>query len=387
MIIGIDASNIGGGGGITHLKEILDEISKSNERFGIKQIVVFSSTKTLNEIADNEFISKVSFPQLNGSLLKRVIFQIFNYDREIKSRCDLLFSIAGDYFGNFKPVVGMSRNMLLYERDIWREIKQPKEVIRFWLNFQKQKRCFKNASGIIFISEYAKQYANNVLEISSIKQKIIRHGIAQNFKGEVKIQNDISKYTLESPFNFIYTSAVHVYKNQWNIVRAIANLRKKGYPITLTLIGGVAFKPAGKLLDKTIEEVDSKKEFIFPKGHISYSQISKEYKRASGIIFASHCENMPNILIESMASGVPILCSDKAPMPEFLKGNGFYFDPKDVKSIEDAIRDFLLAPDKREVMAKNNIQEIKNYSWDKTANQTFSFLSEIYLNEENENTK
>ncbi|WP_417619729.1 glycosyltransferase family 4 protein [Oceanihabitans sediminis] len=382
MVLGIDASNIGGGGGVTHLKEILLAISKSKERFGIEQIIVFSSTKTLNQITniDNDFIQKVTFPQFNGSLFKRVVFQMFKYDLEIYKRCDLLFSIAGDYFGTFKPVVGMSRNMLLYERDIWREIKQPKEIIRFWLNFKKQKCCFKNAAGIIFISEYAKDYANKVLEISTKKQTNIPHGISSMFNGEVQNQKELSSYSVEKPFNFLYVSTVHVYKNQWHVVRAVSNLRKKGFPITLTLVGGVIFTPAGELLNRTIRELDPSGDFIFYKGHIPYKEISSEYKKASGIIFASNCENMPNILMESMASGVPIICSNKQPMPEFLKQNGYYFDPKDVESIEKSIKDFLSSPKKRELMAKNNIKEINNYSWDKTAKHTFSFLSEIYLN-------
>lgn len=378
MRLGIDASNIGGGGGITHLKEILKSFSYSNEVFGITEIVVFSSQKVLDEIDDTSLISKISFPEFNRGLLRRVKFQIHGYDKEIKLRCDILFSIAGDYIGKFQPLVGMSRNMLLYERDIWREIKSPKEVLRFWLNFKKQQRCFTNASAIIFISEYAKQHANKVLDINNKEQIIIPHGVSSQFKGKVQKQKDISKYNFETPFNFLYVSTIHVYKNQWNVVKAIANLRQKGYPLTLTLVGGIIFEPAGKLLRSTIEEVDSKKEFIFFKGHIPYSQIAEEYKNASGIIFASHCENMPNILMESMASGVPIVCSNKAPMPEFLKDNGFYFDPKDVQSIELAIKDFLLSPETREFMAKNNIQEIKTYSWDKTAKETFSFLSEVY---------
>lgn len=379
MRLGIDASNIGGGGGITHLKEILKSISDPQELFGINEIIVFSSHKVLNELTDRKFVTKVSFPDLNKGLLKRVIFQKKHYDREIEKRCDILFSIAGDYFGRFKPLIGMSRNMLLYERDIWREIKNPKEVLRFWLNFKKQKRCFKNAAAIIFISEYAKQYANSVLDISKKEQIIIPHGVSSQFKGEVQKQKGISKYSFEKPFNFLYVSTVHVYKNQWNVVRAIANLRKEGYPVTLTLVGGVIYKPAGDLLRKTIAEVDPKRIFIENKGHIPYANISESYKKASGIIFASNCENMPNILMESMASGVPIICSNKAPMPEFLKDNGFYFNPKEVQSIENAIKDFLSKPSKREKMAYDNIEEIQTYSWDKTAKETLSFISEVYL--------
>ena len=39
-----------------------------------------------------------------------------------------------------------------------------------------------------------------------------------------------------------------------------------------------------------------------------------------------------------------------------------------------------VAPKERELMAKNNLQEIKKYSWSKTSNETFSFLTEIYSN-------
>lgn len=66
-------------------------------------------------------------------------------------------------------------------------------------------------------------------------------------------------------------------------------------------------------------------------------------------------------------------------MPEFLKGNGFYFDPKDVKSLENAILDFLSKPSLRETMAKNNLKEIERFSWDKTAQETFRFISNVYL--------
>ena len=177
MHIGIDASNVGGGGGITHLKEILLHYNQEKYKDTITSIIVFASQKVLNEIKSFEKLNKVTFPELNHGLFARVIFQITKYDKEIKSRCDILLSITGDYIGKFKPLVGMSRNMLLYERAVWLEIKQPKEVIRFWLNFQKQKISFKNSQGIIFISNYAKEYVKNILNLEGKECKVIHHGV------------------------------------------------------------------------------------------------------------------------------------------------------------------------------------------------------------------
>ncbi len=381
MRLGIDATNIGGGGGVTHLKEILNSFASLDYSSGIDHVFVFSSVAVLEQLPDSNKVSKVTFPDLNYGLVRRIRFQFLKFDSELRKRCDILFSITGDYTGSFRPLVGMSRNMLLYERDIWREIKQPKEVLRFWLNFQKQKICFNNSLGIIFISSFAKKYANEVLDIHKKKQVIIHHGISPQFRGEVRTQKPLSEYSFEKPLNFLYVSTVHVYKNQWNVVKAISNLRRKGYPVTLTLVGGVIFGPAGDLLTKTILEEDPTGKFVTNVGHIPYGEISRFYKKASGIIYASHCENMPNILIESMCSGVPIVCSNKAPMPEFLKDNGYYFDPKDVKSLENAIVDFLSQPFQRDQMAKNNLLEIENFSWRKTAEETFKFISHLYLHQ------
>ena len=62
-----------------------------------------------------------------------------------------------------------------------------------------------------------------------------------------------------------------------------------------------------------------------------------QFSKHDAVIYASSCENMPNILIESMASGLPIACSDKQPMPEFLKNGGYYFNANSVDSIQKAI--------------------------------------------------
>ena len=377
MKIGIDATNLGQGGGITHLKEILFQINKLPCKY-IEKIIVFSSKKVLDQLPDSDLISKLTFPLLNKSLFHRVIFQVLFFDKEINKRCDILFSITGDYLGRFKPLVGMSRNMLLYERSIWKEIEQPKERIRFWLNYHKQKRSFSNSTGIIFISKYARDFVSKQLDFSAKEITIIHHGVSNQFKGYVKPQNPINFYSIQNPYCLLYVSTVHVYKHQWNVVKAIGMLREKGYPVKLDLVGGVIFEPAGRKLQMTIQRIDPNHEFIYYHGNVPYEEIDNFYKSSDGIIFASTCENMPNILIESMASGIPIACSNKQPMPEFLKENGFYFDSKRVDSIVETLITFINSPIKRKINALNALNESSGYSWEDTSIKTFKFLKEIY---------
>ena len=77
---------------------------------------------------------------------------------------------------------------------------------------------------------------------------IIHHGISN--KSAIK---NLKTYSEKAPFRFLYISTVHVYKNQWNVVEAVSKLRIKGYPVQLTLIGDIIYKPSGNLLNNTIE--------------------------------------------------------------------------------------------------------------------------------------
>ena len=58
--------------------------------------------------------------------------------------------------------------------------------------------------------------------------------------------------------------------------------------------------------------------------------LPEHLREAELFVFASSCENLPNILIEGMAAGLPIACSRRPPMPEVLGDAGESFDPEAV---------------------------------------------------------
>ena len=66
MIIGIDATNIRSGGGITHLKELLNNSNPKNNNF--EKIIIWSSYLTLEKIENKFWIIKKSPKFLNKNL-------------------------------------------------------------------------------------------------------------------------------------------------------------------------------------------------------------------------------------------------------------------------------------------------------------------------------
>lgn len=378
MKLVIDATNVGGGGGVTHLYEILKnyEVFKNSE---ITKVIVYSSLEVqrnlegLHSIVSTSLYEFKTHEMLNRNLVFRLFFQLFLFDKILKQeKCDVLFSLTGDYLGKFDNVVGMSRNMLLYERDIWREIDSIKEKSRFYLNFIKQRRCFRNAKKVIFISNYAKDIVTNLINLSNTKLKVIHHGVADKFSFDVNTQKRLEDCSFESPFRLIYTSTIHVYKNQCNLVKAVDGLRKQGVPIELNLVGGIIYPKEGDRFLSLLEDLNS--DGIIYHGNVNYEQIQEMYAEMDGVVYASTCENMPNILIESMKTGLPIICSNKLPMPEFLEENGFYFNPKSIEDIRNNLLEYLNSPNQRYINAINAKESSNQYTWETTAKSTLNFI-------------
>ena len=126
----------------------------------------------------------------------------------------------------------------------------------------------------------------------------------------------------------------------------------------------------------TIKKVDPEGNFITYIPEITHLEMPNYISNHDGIIFASTCENMPNILIESMGSGLPIACSDKMPMPEFLCDGGYYFNANSISSICDSIIELLNDNNKTRKIQKN-LKLIRSLSWEETSKKTFSFIESV----------
>lgn len=375
MCLGVDASNIRSGGGVTHMVELLRAADPLE--YGFSKIIVWSSPATLNRTEDRPWLMKSSQPLLEKSFLYRSFWQRFRLSKLARmADCDILFVPGGSYTGDFRPMVTMSQNMLPFE---WRELRRYgwslvtlRLIFLYWI----QSKTFCQADGLIFLTKYAHDSVMRHLKANIDKTRIIPHGINSSFANPPRAQLSISSYSFNRPFRILYVSIVDVYKHQWHVAEAVSQLRKSGFPVVLELVGP-AYPPALKKLRQTTDKIDPTGEFVYYSGAITYIELPERYTKADLCLFASSCENMPNILLEGMLSGVPIACSNFGPMPEVLGDAGVYFDPESPNDIALALRRLINSPELRDKLSKASFERARVYSWQRCAQETFSFLSEV----------
>ena len=373
MHLGIDATNIHQGGGVTHLVQLLSAASPQDH--GISKVTVWCSPRIAQLFPKQPWLNIRSDTWLAGGSLKRFCFQHLLLSLEMRrAGCEIAF-----YPGSTLPVISLlpavtiSQNMLPFELD--------KAVLfgRCSLMYLKfcvlrllQSLSFKRAIGVIFLSKYAQDKINRCVNISGL-QALIPHGIEPRFIGKAQIQKSIEAYSIAKPFRFLYVSILMPYKHQIEVIRAIKELRNGGRPIALDLIGP-SWGWYGKAVQREVKNLDPDGAFIRYLGETPFDALHDAYQKSDAFIFASSCENLPNILIEAMASGISVACSSVGSMHEVLGAEGFYFDPEVVSSIKGTIDELMVSQEKRATYSQNGCQRAQGYSWASCSHRTFAFI-------------
>jgi glycosyltransferase involved in cell wall biosynthesis len=140
------------------------------------------------------------------------------------------------------------------------------------------------------------------------------------------------------------------------------------------LLAGGGSGRAQRLLDAELALTDPARRFVSTAGALRHDEIPPLLASADIFVFASSCENMPNALVEAMASGLPIACSSRGPMPEILRDAGVYFDPEDPATIAAAIEDIIRDRVLRMRIAHSAKGLSERYTWRRCARETLDFL-------------
>jgi len=375
MTIGIDAANLRGGGGVTHLIELLGAAEPARQ--GISRVVVWAGSRTLRAIGDRPWLEKRGPPELDRGLLARTWWQRARLPKAaLVAGCDLLFAPGGSYAVNFRPAVTMSQNSLPFESGEMRRYGFSWTTLRLLVLRWTQSRAFHSADGVIFLTSAAKATVLRVTGPLTAQCTIIPHGLNKRFRMGPKDQRSIDTYAAECPYRVLYVSIIDQYKHQWHVVEAIAMLRRQGWPLILDLVGP-AYPPALVRLDAAVSRFDPNGEWVQYHGAVAYTALHNFYAQADLGLFASSCENMPNILLENMAAGLPIACSNRGPMPEVLSDSGVYFDPEQPDTIARALRELIASPELRAVKSRASYSATLAFDWKRCADDTLSFLVRV----------
>lgn len=265
-------------------------------------------------------------------------------------------------------LVTMSRNMLPFDR-LERARYRPGYIkARLAVLERVLLRSMMSADLVIFVSDYALQVVTDRASGSIRRSIVIHHGVDERFRGGGCLPRP--KWLPEGDY-VLYVSNFEPYKHQLSVVRAFGRIRSNRVEsLKLLLVGPESSSRYSREVRHEIHRLGLGSD-VLVRGQIAHLELPAVYGYARVSVFASTCENCPNVLLEAMAAGRPLVVSNRAPMPEFARGSALYCDPEDPIDLARKIGCLLKDSNRSVNLGRLAAEEARKYDWTATANRTW----------------
>jgi glycosyltransferase involved in cell wall biosynthesis len=202
-------------------------------------------------------------------------------------------------------------------------------------------RSVRSAQRVVVPSAFVRDRAVELLALEPEAIRVIPHGL------------DHARFSPgggeREPF-LLYPARPWPHKNHARLYEAFALVRRERPGLRLVLTGGGhdAPVPAGVELA----------------GQVSLDELVSLYRRASALVFPSLYEGFGQPVVEAMACGCPVACSDIPPLAEVAGGAARTFAPGDPDAIAAAVLDVLADP---EPYRRRGLERAAHFTWSAAA--------------------
>ena len=367
MKIVINAFSARLGGGQTYLRNLLAYMPECD----VLEVLVYAPAEL--ELPAHPRLRRMITHWPTTNPLLRTFWEMLVLPGVLKrEQADALFC-PGGVVATIPPnrcrVVTMFRNMIPFDPLTRKNIPWGMQKLRNVILKRVMLKSMASADLTIFISDHAR----GVIEtMTRIKNPVtIPHGISRAFRSFDQALERPSFLPKEE--YLLYVSRFDVYKHHYQVVSAYARLPDTLRRRFALVLVGEADLPEAVRVRQLIEQLDVG-ERLQLLGAIPYSELPAVYHHAHLVLFASSCENCPNILLEALGAGRPVLSSNVMPMPEFGGDAVAYFSPFDPDDIAKTMKKVLTDNDYAQYLAAAAANRSAQYDWEYTAKATWTHI-------------
>jgi len=182
------------------------------------------------------------------------------------------------------------------------------------------------------------------------------------------------RYGLKHPFILYVSRIEHPGKNHAGLIRAFRRMKKEyNGPLQLVLAGSDWSR--AREVHRMAEASGCAHDIVFT-GFVDSVDLPDLYSASRAVVFPSLYEGFGLPVLEAMASGAPVACSDRSSLPEVAGDAALLFDPEDDSAMADAMT--RLVDDETLVARLHDagIARSREYSWERTARETLDCIRE-----------
>jgi glycosyltransferase involved in cell wall biosynthesis len=338
------------GGAETYARKLLDElpaIDRENE-----YLVFTGEDSGLSLSAPNFRHIQLRAPLENP--YTRVLWEQLALPRILKShRLDL-----AHFPGTTAPIFFSGRSIVTIHETLRFQVPQLTPTVIGAYYAWTQRRIAQRGDFVISVSQADAAVMARGLGLDRQRIAVVPLGVSEDF------------FTPPSPKQQFALWAGHFYphKNVEVLFDAYAELRRRGnLPIALRMIGA---DEGDRRRLRPLLEARNIADLISLEERVSHAELPAIFAGASLFLFPSKCESFGLPLIEAMASGTAVICSDLPALREVCGDVATYCDPDSPIAFADAISRLTEDKAQRQAFEARGREHARRFTWRRCAEKT-----------------
>jgi len=231
-------------------------------------------------------------------------------------------------------------------------------------------RTLERSAHVIAVSEFVRAELIAEFGLQPDRVSAVHHGVDRSFRPRDAASLDavLDRFGLRRAGYVLAVATLEPRKNLERLLEAHARLPaalRRAFP--LVLVGGRGWQ--NEALMRRIERARAEGDPRWP-GYVPETDLPFLYAGAAGFAFPSLYEGFGLPVLEAMASGVPVLTSNRAALPEIAGGAALLVEPESVTDIARELERLLADSAWRERAMTLGIERAGAFTWEACVDRT-----------------
>ncbi len=236
-------------------------------------------------------------------------------------------------------------------------------------------RFLRAADRVIADSAATARDAARFYGLDAARAKVIYPGVSARFRpaGPEGVAAVRAQYDLPERF-ILSVGTVEPRKNLSALLEAYLALRSQETAAALVIVGKRGWR--SEPFFRRLRELGLEDQVVFP-GFVADEDLPALYSAASLLAFPSLYEGFGLPVLEAMACGTPVVCSNASSLPEVAGDSALLLPPGDIGALTEAIRRVLVDDDLRARLRAGGPGRAGRFTWENAARRTAEVYAEL----------
>lgn len=349
-----------------YIHELMSRITRNHPEHEF--LFLFDRPFSSEFVYGNNVKTQIIKPQARFALTFRIWYDISLAWAAKKFKADVLVSLDG-----FCSLTTGIRQVLAVHDLAF--LHYPNFIAKHHLWFYKmhQKKFLNKAKAIVTVSNYSKQDIVKHYKIDENKINIVYNAARDVFKPiEESTKHEIKQHYARGHEYFLFVGGVHPRKNLMRLIKAFSIFKKRQLSsMKLLVVGRLAWQ-----YDDIVEKLKTYKyrDDVILLDYLPDNELAKVTASAYALVYPSLFEGFGVPIVEAMACGTPVLCSNITSMPEIADNAGWKFNPEDENDIAQKMMQVYKDETLRSRLIELGFERVKHFSWNESAENLWKIM-------------